>query len=96
MRGPEHDRDLAIQATAWFDLLTDNLARRVVPYLVVSGGVTRQSARYASGLYASYEGAFSGGGGARINLSRRIYLAPEARLGWEPFTRISLSVGFRR
>jgi hypothetical protein len=97
MRGPGTDRDRAIMGTLSFDLLPDAArSRRVVPYLVVSGGLTRQSVDFASVPFTSTEGALSGGIGARIALGRGIYLAPEARLGWEPLTRVAVSIGLRR
>jgi hypothetical protein len=97
MRGPGTDRDFAIMGTVTFDLLADaGRSRRLVPYLVVSGGLTWQTVEFASGPFTSTEGALSGGFGTRIALGRGLYLAPEARLGWEPLTRVSINVGIRR
>jgi hypothetical protein len=42
-----------------------------------------------------YEGSFTGGGGVRFNVNDRWYVAPEARIGWEPHIRITGTVGYR-
>jgi hypothetical protein len=42
------------------------------------------------------EGAFSFGGGARIMVNERWFVAPDYRMGWEPRWRIGVSVGLLR
>jgi hypothetical protein len=103
MRGPDHDRDLFLTGTLTWDLVSPPEARRdgssarhglrLVPFLVAGGGVMRHEDRFVSGTFASWEGAVTGGGGARIQVGRRWYVAPEFRVGWEPHYRIGVSIG---
>jgi hypothetical protein len=66
-----------------------------VPYVVAAVGVARHSQRFADTVFRSYEGAFTAGGGLRVALSRRVYVAPELRTGWEPHLRTTVTVGVR-
>ena len=103
MRGPEYDRDLFLTGTLTWDLVsppearqnrsTGRTALRLVPFLVAGGGVMRHENRFVNETFASWEGAVTGGGGARIQIGRRWYIAPEFRVGWEPHYRIGVSIG---
>jgi hypothetical protein len=88
MVGPGRDRDVFLTGTLTFDLLAGD--RLVTPYLLANGGFMFSSL----GLDGSL-GAFSLGGGARIRVSERFFVAPEARLGNPPQIRGGLSVGYR-
>ena len=64
--------------------------KRLVPYVI--GGV---------GFLYHQGGIFSGttltggvGLGTKIFLSERWYLAPEVRVGWEPFLRATVGIGY--
>ena len=43
--------------------------------------------------FASNEGAFTAGGGARVWVTPRVYVGGEARVGWELHTRLTGTVG---
>jgi hypothetical protein len=45
--------------------------------------------------FTSSEGTMSAGGGARIAVGSHMFVAPEFRLGWEPETRIAVTIGMR-
>ena len=45
--------------------------------------------------FTSSEATASGGIGARIALGSHVFVAPEFRLGWEPETRIAVTIGIR-
>lgn len=77
-------------------------ALTIVPYLAAGGGYLRQKTLVGSGPgstalvpFTSSEGTMSAGVGARIALGSHTFVAPEVRLGWEPETRIAVTVGIR-
>jgi hypothetical protein len=96
MVGPGYDRDLFLTGNLTFDLLrpTTPGARLVTPYLVAGGGWFQHRDRFGSETLASNEGAFTAGGGVRVWLSPRTYVAGEVRAGWEPHVRYSGHAGF--
>ena len=68
MVGPDADRDLFVTGNVTLDLRrTPPAGRRgVIPYVVVGGGVFQHRDRFGHASFVSHEGAFTGGGGARI------------------------------
>jgi hypothetical protein len=95
MKGPGDDRDLFVTGNVTFDFVgprPDGQAR-VVPYVLAGGGLFRHTNRFLFESFSSTEGAFTGGGGVRIAVGRRAYVAPEFRLGWELHSRVSVTVG---
>src|SRR5215217_1087345 len=79
MVGPGEDRDLFITGNLTWDFFTrPSRTRSMIPYVVGGAGFFRHSDRVGSGTFASPEGAFTGGGGARVWLSPRVYVAAEA------------------
>jgi hypothetical protein len=95
MRGPGEDRDLFLTGNLTFDLLgpRSGQSRRVTPFLVVGGGFSQFSNGFNGSTYSSYEGAVTGGGGVRVWVTPRVYVASELRIGWEPHMRITGTVG---
>ena len=103
MRGPQHDRDLFLTGTLTWDLVSARqtgggepgrqATTRVVPFLMAGGGAMRHEDRFGVETFASWEGAVTGGGGVRIHVGRRWYIAPEFRIGWEPHYRVGVAVG---
>ncbi|HEV3484015.1 MAG TPA: hypothetical protein VG106_01305 [Vicinamibacterales bacterium] len=96
MIGPGHDRDMFVTGNLWFDLLgaDGGSPRRVTPYLIAGGGLMRHRDEFFADFTAN-EGAVTGGIGVRIAVTDRWYVAPEARLGWEPHSRLAVTVGYR-
>jgi hypothetical protein len=93
---------LTVTANMTFDIVSDDGRRRIVPYLAAGGGYLRQKTRVGGGPgstalvpFTSSEGTMSAGVGARIALGSHIFVAPEFRLGWEPETRIAVTIGMR-
>jgi hypothetical protein len=87
------DQDLFLTGKAVFDFLRHH---QVSPYFVVDGGLMlHRTTRVRNPPFWAQEGAVSFGGGARINVTPRVFVAPEMRLGWEPHIRISVFVGWR-
>ena len=91
MIGPGSDRDFILTGNITFDLLPPN--SRVTPFLVAGGGLFRHSDKFASGTFASSEGAFTAGGGVRSWVSDRVYVAADFRGGWELHYRVAGTVG---
>jgi len=93
---------LLVTGNMTFDFMRDDRARRVVPYFAAGGGYMRQRTLVGGGPgstsivpFTSSEGTVSAGLGARIAITSRVFIAPEFRLGWEPETRVALTVGMR-
>jgi hypothetical protein len=95
MAGPGSDRDLFVTGNVTWDLISRGAprARLVVPYVLGGAGLSRHSDRFGALTFASYEGAFTAGGGARLWVARRVYIGGEARFGWELHTRVAGTVG---
>ena len=95
MIGPGEDRDLFVTGNLWFDVLGPGAGgpRRLTPYLLAGAGLMRHTNRFAT-RFTAHEGAVTAGLGVRIRLKKRWYVAPEARVGWEPHGRLSAGVGY--
>ena len=94
--------NLTVTANMTFDIVRDDGRRRVVPYLAAGGGYLRQKTLVGGGPgstalvpFTSSEGTMSAGIGARIALGSYMFVAPEFRLGWEPETRIAVTIGMK-
>jgi Outer membrane protein beta-barrel domain len=94
--GDQHSH-LMVTGNLTFDFL--NLVAgqppKVDPFVVVGGGWFRTRESFAMEPFTSSEGTFTAGGGLRVHVSRRLYLAGEARIGWETHLRVNGAVGFR-
>lgn len=91
MVGPGQDRDLILTGNLILDALGPRAGRprRVTPYLVLGGGLFHHSDRFGG----STEGAFTAGPGVRAWVSDRVYVAADARIGWELHLRLAAVVG---
>jgi hypothetical protein len=67
---------------------------RVRPY--VTGGVGLSWSRFGGfgQSFTSKEGYIAVGGGAKIYLNDRWFVAPDFRIGWEPHIRVSGGIGY--
>jgi hypothetical protein len=94
MHGPGGDRDIFITAKVLVDFMPE---QKVSPYFVADGGMMfhRDEIIFATGPYWSKEGAGSFGGGVRVNVTPRLFVAPEFRIGWEPHIRVTGVVGWK-
>ena len=92
---PGGERSLFLTGNVSIDLLRSRGGRpeRVVPFVVAGGGFFRHTDPIGAQEFSHVEGAVTGGGGARIWLSKRIYAAAEGRIGWEPHIRITGTIG---
>ena len=95
MKGPRSDRDLFVTGNVTWDLVTQGARRAglVVPYVLGGAGFFRHFDRFGPADFASNEGTFTAGGGARFWVTPRVYVGAEARVGWELHTRLAGTVG---
>lgn len=89
--GPGADRDLFALGVVRIGVLP--FSRAIVPFVTAGAGLMRHSDRFFTGTAASTEGALVVGGGVRLRLSPRVYVAPEAEIGWEPHVRVGVTAG---
>lgn len=82
------DRDVALLANLAGDLR--GRGNRVTPYWIVGAGILHHRGAFFSGT------TLTGGAGigVRVFVSERWFVAPEVRLGWEPFMRATVSLGY--
>jgi len=93
MNGGPGDQDLFLTGKLVVDFMP---ARAVSPYFVADGGLMVSRLTFVRAADFWYrEGAVSFGGGARINLTPRMFVAPEVRIGWEPHIRFTATLGWR-
>jgi hypothetical protein len=92
LKGPGDDRDLVITGNVTFDFVA---GRRITPFVVVGAGMFRHTDTFSGQTFTSTEGSFTAGGGVRVPIGERLYIAPELRLGWEPHYRVTVALGWR-
>lgn len=93
MKGDGSDEDLFLTGKVVMDF---RRTRTISPYLVVDGGMMIHRSNFlGSSTFWATEGAFSFGGGVRLNGPGHMFVAPEVRLGWEPHIRFTVNVGWR-
>ncbi len=102
LRGPDDEHELLVTGTATYDLVGGNTTRRLVPFVVMGGGLSRRSSLVGRGPdtaglrpYSTVEPTASGGIGVRIAVTRALFVSGDARLGWEPERRLTLTVGWK-
>jgi hypothetical protein len=95
MTGPNTDRDWYFLGNLTWDVRQPQAGRppRVSPFLIIGGGFFTHSDDFPSGTFTSSEGAFAGGGGARIHINDRVYAMGDFRIGWELHYRITGGIG---
>ncbi len=91
MRGPASDRDLFVTANLTYDLA--GRTSRVTPFLVAGAGFMRHRDSVGGRTFSSGEGAFTAGGGVRVRLTPRTFVAGDARCGWELHCRVTGGLG---
>lgn len=68
---------------------------RVVPYITGGIGWVRSEFKQFQPTFRTTETFWQAGGGVKLYVADRWYIAPEARVGWELHFRASVAVGFR-
>lgn len=98
----ENDEDFIVQPNVAVDLRKSN--KKVVPYVIAGVGAiyhrgTFSGLDFNTGAFRSFDVSdttwtASAGAGVRIFVSDRVFILPEARIGREPGTRATISVGY--
>lgn len=93
--GPNSDRDLIVTGNLMVDVLAPTATRpkRTTPFVVAGGGLFRHSDRFNGETFSSTEGAFTAGVGVRTWATDRVFVAGDARIGWEAHVRLAVTVG---
>jgi len=91
MVGPGDDRDVVITPTVGYQF---RRTARVQPYVIGGVGWLIHRELFLTGPYWSTGASFGGGGGFKVKISDRLYVAPEVRLGWEPALRTTVTIGY--
>lgn len=86
--GPSRHYDLAALASIGVDLRRPSA--KVVPYLTVGPGILHTN----QGFFSNTAFFVSGGGGVKVFLNDRWYVAPTFRVGWEPHATFSVGIGY--
>ena len=102
LRNSPNDQDYIIQPNVAYDL-TDP-TKKFVPYLVGGAGVIHHRGRFFGEDFTTrqprvFDTSFTGwtasaGAGVKIFLTKRLFIAPEARVGREPSVRGTVSIGY--
>lgn len=92
MIGPGQDRDWILAAGVWWDFISPGPLRpgRVVPF--VSGGFGLLS--HSDGFGTHNNRYYGGGGGVRVHLTDRLYIAPEVLFASELHIRTVARIGY--
>lgn len=91
MRGPGRDRDWFFTANLTYDI--GPLDWRVRPFVIVGAGYMHTTLDIPGGTFSGGEAGLTYGGGVRIMVSDRWFVAPQYRQGWEPHAGVMVSVG---
>lgn len=67
---------------------------RVVPYVIGGAGWVRSEFRQFRPVFTVDRLFWKAGGGLKLHLTDRWYVAPEALLGWDLHFRASAAVGY--
>jgi hypothetical protein len=102
MTNNPNDRDYLAQVSAAYDF--GDSSKRFVPYVVAGAGVLRHRSQFFGVDFdtrqprvfdTSYTSlAVSAGGGVKMFLTKRLFIAPEGRVGYQPSLRGTISVGY--
>jgi hypothetical protein len=94
MRHDRHDEDYFVQVNAAYDFIDPR--KRFVPYGIVGAGNFRNRSDFGGdGIDTSFRTwTASVGGGVKVFLTKRLFVAPEVRVGREPDARGTVSVGY--
>jgi hypothetical protein len=102
MRRSSNDQDYIVQPNVVYEF--NSLGNRVVPYLIGGVGVIRHKSvfhgsDFVTGAPVTFDTSYTtwsanAGAGLKVFLSKHLFVAPEARLGSQPTTRATVSIGY--
>lgn len=85
------DKDVMFAPNLVYEFGRPSTRRRHVPYLIGGVGVLHGIRR----INSTTELNASCGFGVKTYLTDRVFVAPEARIGWEPVLRFGIGLGYR-
>ena len=88
------DRNYLLWGNVAFDFLSRD--RRIVPYWHAGPGLARHTTEFGRFSFTSHEAAFGTGGGVRVKLADRVFVAPQFRMGVADgvFVEFTASIGY--
>ncbi len=102
MRRSSNDEDYVVQPNVVYEFNTRE--ERVVPYLIGGVGFIRHKSVYrgsdfVTGAPVTYDTSYktwsaSAGAGLKVFVTKRLFIAPEARIGSQPTLRGNVSIGY--
>jgi hypothetical protein len=102
MRRSSNDQDYVVQPNVVYEF--KSVGDRVVPYLIGGVGVVRHKSvfheyDFVTGAPVTFDTSYttwsaSAGAGLKVFFSKRLFVAPEARVGREPTVRATVSIGY--
>jgi hypothetical protein len=102
LRNSPDDQDYIIQPNVAYDLAGPT--KRFVPYVIGGVGVIHHRGRFFGVDFTTRQPRVfdasgtgwtaSGGGGVKIFLTKRLFIAPEGRVGRQPSVRGTISIGY--
>lgn len=103
MRRSSNDHDFVVQPNVVYEF--NRLGDRVVPYLIGGVGVIHHKgvvlngSNFFTGAPYTFDTSYttwsaSAGGGFKVFVSKNLFIAPEARLGYQPTARATVSIGY--
>ena len=102
MRRSSNDEDYVVQPNVVYEF--NRLGDRVVPYLIGGVGVIHhksvfRGSDFVTGAPVTFDNSSttlsaSAGAGLKVFISKHIFVAPEARVGWQPTARATVSIGY--
>jgi hypothetical protein len=93
MRKGASDHDQAFNLNVSYDF-KDRSMTKYIPYLIGGGGFTSTRNRFSGVDFSNSTWTANFGGGLKIFLGKRFFVAPELRFGREPAFRTSVSIGY--
>jgi hypothetical protein len=102
MRRSSNDEDYVVQPNVVYEFNTQG--ERLVPYLIGGVGFIRHKSVYrgsdfVTGAPVTYDTSYktwsaSAGAGLKVFVTKRLFIAPEARIGSQPTLRGNVSIGY--
>ena len=102
MRRSSNDEEYIFQPNVVYEF--NSVGKRVVPYLIGGVGVIRHKSvfngsDFVTGAPVTFDTSYttwsaSAGAGLKVFLSKQLFVAPEARVGHQPTTRATVSIGY--
>ena len=93
MNGPGQDRDYVFAGGIGFNIAEDKWADL---YIIVSAGILHHRNQFFdSPAFSGTDWTANGGLGVKLKISDRLFIAPEFRMGFEPFFLATVGIGYK-